>query len=220
MSPHQNATVGYGSVLDSHPNEGPDVTTAAAARPANPSTVSRPEYAKTGKGVSSQHGFNSMPPPLPKISPRSAESVSTTDADLLLGLHSPYATSAGRTGPATQSSYDDATPPRPHQSTATTYNYNPLNSSQLSYFGNNAVSIPPGGNFTTPLNDIMMIESQDIDMSGSQGNLPLPLAGDMIPWLEYLPQDVLNYFGDPQTDLSMINTTTLGPPDSTSQNSG
>lgn len=32
----------------------------------------------------------------------------------------------------------------------------------------------------------MMMESQEIDMS--------TLGGDMMPWLEYLPQDVLNFF--------------------------
>ena len=34
--------------------------------------------------------------------------------------------------------------------------------------------------------DMMMMESQDIDMS--------TIGGEMVPWLEYLPQDVLNYF--------------------------
>ncbi|TVY20120.1 putative transcriptional regulatory protein [Lachnellula arida] len=34
--------------------------------------------------------------------------------------------------------------------------------------------------------DMMMMQSQDIDMS--------TIGGDMMPWLEYLPQDVLNYF--------------------------
>lgn len=32
----------------------------------------------------------------------------------------------------------------------------------------------------------MMMESQEIDISG--------LDGEMMPWLEYLPQDVLNFF--------------------------
>jgi hypothetical protein len=32
----------------------------------------------------------------------------------------------------------------------------------------------------------LMIESQDIDMSA--------FGGDMVPWLEYLPQDVLSFF--------------------------
>jgi hypothetical protein len=31
----------------------------------------------------------------------------------------------------------------------------------------------------------------------------------LIPWLEYLPQDVLNYFGDPQADISPSGP---GPP--------
>lgn len=34
--------------------------------------------------------------------------------------------------------------------------------------------------------DMMMMQSQDIDMS--------TMGGDMMPWLEYLPQDVLSYF--------------------------
>ncbi len=37
----------------------------------------------------------------------------------------------------------------------------------------------------------MMLESQEIDMS--------TLGGDMMPWLEYLPQDVLNYFDNTET---------------------
>ena len=40
----------------------------------------------------------------------------------------------------------------------------------------------------------MMIESQDIDMSA--------LGGEMMPWLEYLPQDVLSFF-DGAGDASM-----------------
>jgi hypothetical protein len=37
----------------------------------------------------------------------------------------------------------------------------------------------------------MMLESQEIDMSA--------LGGDMMPWLEYLPQDVLNFFDNGNT---------------------
>ena len=42
---------------------------------------------------------------------------------------------------------------------------------------------------------MMMIESHDVDFSNhaSLGNFPGP---EMIPWLEYLPPDVLNYFGE------------------------
>ncbi len=62
----------------------------------------------------------------------------------------------------------------------------------------------------TPFSD-MMIESQEIDMLGSQGNFAFPGA-DMIPWLEYLPQDVLNYFGEAPDNGSMVHPSGPGPP--------
>lgn len=42
-----------------------------------------------------------------------------------------------------------------------------------------------GSNFIGNVGDMMM-ESQEIDMSS--------MRGEMMPWLEYLPQDVLNFF--------------------------
>jgi len=62
----------------------------------------------------------------------------------------------------------------------------------------------------TPFSD-MMIESQDIDMLGSQGGFAFP-GGDMIPWLEYLPQDVLNYFGEAPDDGTLLNPPGSRPP--------
>jgi hypothetical protein len=46
----------------------------------------------------------------------------------------------------------------------------------------------------------MMIESQEIDMNTlhNQDTFPFSVSQDFVPWLEYLPQDVLNYFGDQQ----------------------
>ena len=47
----------------------------------------------------------------------------------------------------------------------------------------------------TPYSD-MMIESQDIDMSGGPlGGFTFP-NGEMTPWLKYLPQGVLSYFNE------------------------
>nr|KMM72525.1 hypothetical protein CPAG_08819 [Coccidioides posadasii RMSCC 3488] len=44
----------------------------------------------------------------------------------------------------------------------------------------------------------MTIESQDIDMNTLQDpdTFPFPLDGEFMPWLEYLPEDILQYFGD------------------------
>lgn len=57
-----------------------------------------------------------------------------------------------------------------------------------------------------------MIESQDIDMSGGPlGGFTFP-NGEMIPWLEYLPQDALSYFNE-MPDGTLTNTPGPDPPD-------
>lgn len=43
----------------------------------------------------------------------------------------------------------------------------------------------------------MMIESHDVDMNTLQQQEAFPFSnGEIIPWLEYLPQDVLSFFGE------------------------
>lgn len=46
----------------------------------------------------------------------------------------------------------------------------------------------------------VLIESQDVDMHTLQQQSPFGFSfnSDIMPWLEYLPQDVLNYFGEQQ----------------------
>jgi len=56
----------------------------------------------------------------------------------------------------------------------------------------------------------LLIDSQDIDMSDKHGCFMFP-GGDMIPWLEYLPQDVLNYFGEPPEDTPVAMSSGPGP---------
>ncbi|KAJ5146867.1 hypothetical protein N7526_000219 [Penicillium atrosanguineum] len=48
-------------------------------------------------------------------------------------------------------------------------------------------------------NNSMMIESHDVDMSSLHQPDSFPFSnGEILPWLEYLPQDVLSLFGEPQ----------------------
>lgn len=48
----------------------------------------------------------------------------------------------------------------------------------------------------------MMIESHDVDMNSLQQQDAFPLSHDeILPWLEYLPQDVLSFFGEHQNFL-------------------
>ncbi|KIV97321.1 hypothetical protein PV10_01083 [Exophiala mesophila] len=114
--------------------------------------------------------------------------VSTAEADLLLGLHSPYGTSSshpsvvmppGNSQVQAGTGFDYSTPqsvPQPGH----------VQQQQQNLFQFNDHDF-----------DSMFVETQDINMGDQNLNLNFS-GGDMIPWLEYLPQDVLNYFGEPQ----------------------
>ncbi|OAG41728.1 hypothetical protein AYO21_03963 [Fonsecaea monophora] len=119
--------------------------------------------------------------PTNKVSSVPYDPVSTADADLLLGLHSPYTTSSA---------------PRPVQLSqpSNAYGY----SQQAQRYAGSLSRQQPITDAQSQAYSDMLIESQDIDMSsGQQFNFDFP-GGDMIPWLEYLPQDVLSYFTESQ----------------------
>ncbi|KAL6229235.1 hypothetical protein BDW75DRAFT_245915 [Aspergillus navahoensis] len=63
--------------------------------------------------------------------------------------------------------------------------------------------IPQAGDF--------LIESQDIDMSALHQQDQLPLPFTQLPWLEYLPQDVLSYFGEHQ-NFPLLSPNEGAPP--------
>lgn len=94
-----------------------------------------------------------------------------------------------------------STPTGPHS----VYHQN-LASSQLASYGYTATTsqpIPDNLNMVAPpmsqqISD-MFIESQDIDMTAfhNQNAFPFTFSNDFNPFLEYLPADVINYFGDP-----------------------
>ena len=120
-----------------------------------------------------QRKYQPMAPPASKYSQSSPDQVSKSDAQMLLELqNSPMAQT-----PGSHHSFDGIPSPNNSRSDtgAGTYGY-PHN-------------MFPGPNSYLGLGgagDMMMMQSQDIDMS--------TMGGDMMPWLEYLPQDVLNYF--------------------------
>ncbi|KAL4893800.1 fungal-specific transcription factor domain-containing protein [Aspergillus ambiguus] len=130
-----------------------------------------------------------------KYSPLNSARVSTSDANLLLGLNTSYSSSTSRRPPA-QPAYNPNMPSSSSRIEAQGpgYNYNlpsgPGDQPRPSEY-------PPG--VATQSGDIF-IESQDIDMTTlqQQEHLPFNFNGEILPWLEYLPQDVLNYFGENQ----------------------
>lgn len=120
----------------------------------------------------------SMLPPVTKYNAMSPDPATTSDAEMLLGLQSsPFAPAHGA-----QQSFDRAqniTSPNNQQ-------HNP--SSHVDFSQTNGNNFPGSGNGYMGIGGVgdMMMESQEIDMSA--------IGGDMMPWLEYLPQDMLNFF--------------------------
>lgn len=137
----------------------------------------------------SNNPAHDLPPPLPSYSsnqPYSQAAISSvlhppnpydpslvSDADLLLNLHSPYPANSPHlppNGSTLQPSHQQQTSGAQHLF------------SQVSLDG-----LPPRGQSQAvmPFGD-MMIESQDIDVSA--------LGVDMMPWLEYLPHEMLGFY--------------------------
>lgn len=149
-----------------------------------------PSYATHGHPRPS---LQQMLPPPSKYHPLANDPASRHDAEMLLGLqNSPYSTSLSpRTAfeaapspdnPGEQQRRDPSLPPFP-------YSHSPVAGLQ---FQNNANSnanynmdSSVGTQSMSGFGDMMMA-SQEIDMSA--------LGGDMMPWLEYLPSDMMSFF--------------------------
>lgn len=115
----------------------------------------------------------SMPPPVSRYTPLSADPATTSDAEMLLGLqNSPFAQT-----PSSHHSFDHlqgmASPSASRQG----------HTSSSFDFPHNANMYPGASNSYMGFGGVtdMMMQSQEIDMSA--------LGDDMIPWLEYLPQE-------------------------------
>ncbi|KAE8380598.1 fungal-specific transcription factor domain-containing protein [Aspergillus bertholletiae] len=138
--------------------------------------------------------------------------VSTSDASLLLGLNTSFPTPASRP-PHSHPAYNQnltATSSRINAPTSA-YNYNTTSTGNdlptgSSHMNSRPPQMHPGAD--------ILIESQDIDMASlqQQDQFPFTFSGEILPWLEYLPQDVLSYFGDHPNYPSLMN-----PDDGTSR---
>jgi hypothetical protein len=120
-----------------------------------------------------RHASHPMLPPGPKYAPMSAEPATTSDAEMLLELQSsPFPQT-----PSSHHQYDHShsisSPSSTRQgSTNTSFDFpqnaNVYPAAPSTYLGSGGVPE-------------MMMQSQEIDMSS--------LADDMMPWLEYIPQE-------------------------------
>ena len=138
---------------------------------ATPGSISTSNYQKRCQPLPQiqRHSSAPMPPP-PKYTPMATDPASTSDAEMLLGLqHSPFSQ-----GPGSHPSFDVNTPPNIRRDHSYEFQQNSPN------------LFTAGGNTYMGGVGDMMMESQEIDMS--------TLGGDMMPWLEYLPQDMMQFF--------------------------
>ncbi|KAF9249836.1 transcriptional regulator family: Fungal Specific TF [Penicillium roqueforti] len=131
----------------------------------------------------------------------------STDASYYMGMNSTYPESNMRTTrpvQTTQSTFPGMLPPglpTSHMDTQpSAYNY----------------SIPQATSDLQPgMDDAngMMIGSHEVDMNSINQQDSLPFVnGEILPWLEYLPQDVLSFFGDHQNYPLMSPDDVSRPP--------
>lgn len=141
-----------------------------------------------------------------KFSPLPSGRASTSDANLLLGLNTSYPTSRpSPSQPTFPHNMPSATRLEP-QSSSFNYNIAPAqNGQQVS--GEHLGARPSEFHPAPGSHGDVMIGSQDIDMATlqQQDQLPFAFHGEILPWLEYLPQDVLNYLGEHQNYPSLMS---------------
>ncbi|KAE8440919.1 hypothetical protein EG329_006316 [Mollisiaceae sp. DMI_Dod_QoI] len=150
-------------------------------------STSTSHYSRYGPYQPRRQHSQPMPPPAPKFPSLSSDPASTSDAEMLLGLQNPPYSHAT---PGSHHSFDH---PGSQSMTSPSGTRQDSSTNPYDYQQSHTPGVYPGPNSYLGMGGVgdMMLESQEIDMS--------TLGGDMMPWLEYLPQDVLNYFDNTET---------------------
>lgn len=168
-------------------------------------------------GVSSSHAHSDARQPgvttsNAKFSHAPARAMDT-DSPYFLGMNPGYPESNARaTGGRPTYGQNIPSAPGDGQPLGYTYPVTTPNTEQVptsGQIGHRESGLHPGGS-----NEGMMIESHEIDVNALQHPESFPFAhGEILPWLEYLPQDVLSFFGDNQNyPLMSPHDTTPQPP--------
>lgn len=130
-----------------------------------------------------------------------------SNTNLLLGMNNPYAGSSARTSSGSQGVYN---PNLAASQIAESSSFNYGVSHQLP----NTNTLLGSGMTSQVGGDMMMIESQDIDVNTlhqNQDTFPFSFSNDFVPWLEYLPQDVLSFFEEQHQGYATATTPATAP---------
>jgi hypothetical protein len=130
------------------------------------------------------------------------------DSPYYLGMNSSYTEPGSRATASAQSSFNQGLASTQIDTQSPAFGY-PVSSTAADQHGTNAHIHPPMHS-----NGGMMIESHDVDMNTLHHQESFPFSnGEILPWLEYLPQDVLSFFGDSHNyPLMSPDDTTPRPP--------
>ncbi|KAL4880212.1 fungal-specific transcription factor domain-containing protein [Aspergillus karnatakaensis] len=146
----------------------------------------------------------------------SANRVTTSDASLLLGLNTHYPPHPTSRPSNAHLVHNQNIPPSSSsglEAQVAAYNYIPSTTSGRHVTSSHLESRPsdPHSGINHQMGDLL-IESQDIDMSALQQQDQFPFPFNGLPWLEYLPQDVLSYFGSENPNYPLISSDEGPPP--------
>ncbi|KAI9932147.1 hypothetical protein MW887_009656 [Aspergillus wentii] len=154
---------------------------------------------------------SSLATPTQQYSPLvSAGRMPTSDTNILLGLNGSFSTPSPR-----PSAFNQDFTSSQLETQVPDYTYN-MSVPAANDQGNDAhlrPRIADGFPNIGSNGEDMLIESQDIDMNTlqQQEHLPFAFHGEILPWLEYLPQDVLSFFGE-QQNYSLMTPDGESPP--------
>lgn len=117
-----------------------------------------------------------------------------------MDMRSPYPESSS-CPPARSQSYSQSLPSSQMESQSSAYTF-PVSSATADQHANAGQMVSRGSDLHSSMSSNaggMMIESHDVDMNSLQQQESFPFSsGEILPWLEYLPQDVLSFFGENQ----------------------
>ncbi|CAG8908690.1 unnamed protein product [Penicillium egyptiacum] len=129
-----------------------------------------------------------------------------TDPSYYMGMDSAYPGSNARITRPVQTAHStfpgmlSSEPPTSHMDTQPpAYDYSIPQATAEHQTRNQMGSRDPGADLQATMDDAngMMIGSHEVDMNSIHDHDSFPFGnGEILPWLEYLPQDVLSFFGD------------------------
>lgn len=135
-------------------------------------------------------------------------SMSTSDSTYFMSVNSPYPDLGPRTSAATQSTYGHSLPSSQLEGQTAAYNYTVPSAAtdqttSSGQMGSHATNLHAGMSSNA---EGMMIESHDVDVNALHHTESFPFSNnEILPWLEYLPQDVLSFFGENQNYPTLMS---------------